>query len=296
MQLSARLSIGLTLVGFGALALNSCGGRKLTQRTGAIHASADRDPHPGPLRGARALLQLRQAAHGQRDGGVQDRRAGLPGRRGRGDPHAAGGAAPDLPGRHGPQPLARSMSGSSRSSTARGFVPPPRARAGRREEVPYDEQFDRALGEERARFGPVSYRATCSPSAVPIPPGLPPQQAGCPLAPSREVACGQEPEGKYYGDVEAALSQVLKEKPELFDFTDINPGSDFPAIKDLNAYNKAVVDAMTAKGYCAKHDGEELALKKGSNTFSEQYDVDIAERYIRRGGGIYRVSCYPAAF
>ena len=34
---------------------------------------------------------------------------------------------------------------------------------------------------------------------------------------------------------------------------------------------------MTAKGYCAKHDGEELALKKGSNTFSEQYDVDIAE-------------------
>ena len=53
---------------------------------------------------------------------------------------------------------------------------------------------------------------------------------------------------------------------------------------------------MTARGYCAIHDGEELAIKKGSNTFSEQYDVDIAEKYVRRGPGTYRVSCYPAAF
>jgi len=161
----------------------------------------------------------------------------------------------------------------------------------------YNEQYDVLSARNGARFGPVSYRVTCSPSAVPIPtPGLPPQQAGCPLAPSREVACGREPEGKYYGEVEAAISQILKERPELFDFTDINPGSDFPAIKNLDAYNKAMVDAMTAKGYCAKHDGEELALKKGSNTSSEQYDVDIAGKYVRRGTGIYRVSCYPAAF
>jgi hypothetical protein len=161
----------------------------------------------------------------------------------------------------------------------------------------YNEQYDVLSAKGGARFGPVSYRATCSPSAVPIPtPGLGPSPPGCPLAPSHEVACGREPEGKYYGDVEAAISQVMKEKPELFDYSDINPGSDYPAIKDLNAYNKAMVDAMTAKGYCAKHDGEELALKKGANTFSEQYDVDIAEKYVRRGSGIYRVSCYPAAF
>lgn len=161
----------------------------------------------------------------------------------------------------------------------------------------YNEQYDVLSAKNGARFGPVSYRSTCSPSAAPLPSrGLPPQQAGCSLTPSIEIACGRDPEGKYYGDVEAAISQVLKEKPELFDFNDVNPGSDFVAIRDLNAYNKAMVDVMTSKGYCAKHDGEELALKKGSNTFSEQYDVDIAERYIRRGGGIYRVSCYPAAF
>jgi len=162
----------------------------------------------------------------------------------------------------------------------------------------YNEQYDVLSAKNGARFGPVSYRSTCSPSAVPLPTrGLPPQQAGCPLAPSLEIACGREPEGKYYVEVEAAITQILKEKPELFDFTDTAPGTDFVRIRDYAAYTKGMVDIMTTKGYCAKHDGEELALKKGSNTSSEQYDVDLqGGLYIRRGGGIYRVSCYPAAF
>ena len=162
----------------------------------------------------------------------------------------------------------------------------------------YNEQYDVLSSKNTARFGPVSYRSTCSPSAVPLPTrGLPPQQAGCPLAPSIEVACGREPDGQYYVEVEAAITQILKEKPELFDFTDTAPGTDFVRILNLDGYNKGMVDIMTTKGYCAKHDGEELALKKGSNASSEQYDVDLqGGQYIRRGPGIYRVSCYPAAF
>jgi hypothetical protein len=161
----------------------------------------------------------------------------------------------------------------------------------------YNEQYDVLSAKGGVRFGPASYRTTCAPSAVPIPsPGLPPQQAGCPLAPSREIACGPEPQGQYYLDVEAAISQILKEKPELFDFTETSPGTDFVRIVDFDGYNKGMVDIMTTKGYCAKHDGEELALKRGSNVSSEQYDVDVAGKYIRRGPGIYRVSCYPAAF
>jgi len=162
----------------------------------------------------------------------------------------------------------------------------------------YNEQYDVLSAKGGARFGPVSYRATCTPSAVPIPgPGLGPPVPGCPLAPSSEVACGREPEGKYYSDVEAAISQILVEKPELFDFSDTAAGTDFVAIRNIDGYNKGMVDIMTSKGYCAKHDGEELALKKGSNTSSEQYDVDLqGGAYIRRGPGIYRVSCYPAAF
>jgi hypothetical protein len=162
----------------------------------------------------------------------------------------------------------------------------------------YNEQYDVLSAKGGARFGPVSYRVTCSPSAVPLPsPGLPPQQAGCPLAPSREIACGRDPEGKYYGEVEAAISQILKDKPGLFDFSDVAPGTDFVRIRDLDGYNRGMVDIMTSKGFCAKHDGEELALKRGSNSSSEQYDVDLqGGQYIRRGPGIYRVSCYPAAF
>ena len=113
----------------------------------------------------------------------------------------------------------------------------------------YNEQYDVLSAKSGARFAPVSYRGTCSPSAVPIPvPGLPPQQAGCPLPPSREVACGREPEGQYYLEVEAGISQLLKDKPELFDFTSTAPGSDFVAIRDLAAYNKGMVGRDDLQG------------------------------------------------
>ena len=161
----------------------------------------------------------------------------------------------------------------------------------------YNEQYDVLSARSTARFGPTNYRVTCSPSAVPLAAaGLPPQQPGCPLAPSREIACGREPDSRYYLEVEAAISQILKDKPELFDFSDTAAGTDFYRILDLDAYNKGMVDIITSKGFCARHDGEELALKRGSNSSSEQYDVDLSGKYIRRGPGIYRVSCYPAAF
>ena len=161
----------------------------------------------------------------------------------------------------------------------------------------FNEQYDVLTANHLARFGPMSYRLTCSPSAVPLPsPGLPPQQAGCPLAPSREIACGREPEGQHYGDVEAAITQILQDKPDLFDFSDRVPGTDFVRIRDLDAYNKGLVGILTSRGFCAKQDGEEIAVKKGSNTSSEQYDVEFSGTHTRRGGGIYRLTCYPAAF
>ena len=161
----------------------------------------------------------------------------------------------------------------------------------------YNEQYDVLTARSELRFGPASYMVTCSPSAIPLPaPAMPPQQAGCPLAPSREIACGREPEGKFYGDVEAAISQVLKDKPELFDFTDFAPGTDFVRILDMDAYTRAVLDVLISRGFCVVQDGEEIGVKKGSNTSSEYYDIEFANKYIRRGSGIYRLSCYPASF
>jgi hypothetical protein len=161
----------------------------------------------------------------------------------------------------------------------------------------YNEQFHVLTSANRARFGPQSYRTTCSPSVIPIPPGpLPPSPAGCPLPPSREVACGRESQGRYTDDVLASIDQVMKDKPELFDFSDTAPGTGMPAVKNLAAYQQAVVDSLVKKGYCAKSDGEEIAVKQGSNSFSEQYDVNYQDKYVRTGSGIYRASCYPAAF
>ena len=159
------------------------------------------------------------------------------------------------------------------------------------------EQFHVLTSANRARFGPQSYRTTCSPAVIPITAGpLPPSPAGCPLAPSREVACGREPQGRYFGDVTSAIEQVLKEKPELFNYGDTAAGSGLPAVTSLAAYHAAVVDVLVKKGYCAKDDGEELQVKQGSNTFSEHYDINLGDKYVRLGSGIYRSSCYPAAF
>lgn len=160
-----------------------------------------------------------------------------------------------------------------------------------------NEQFDVLSARSGARFGPVSYRTTCSPSAVPVPQGgMFPPPAGCTLLPSREIACGREREGRYYGDVEAAILQLVKDKPELFDLNDTAQGTNWPAVRNLDAYFQGVIDILAKQGYCARNDGEELAVKHGTNTFSEQYDIDYSHKYIRTGPGIYRVSCYPAAF
>jgi hypothetical protein len=160
-----------------------------------------------------------------------------------------------------------------------------------------NEQYDVLTANNRVRFGPPSYRVTCRPSAIPFAPrGLGPQIAGCPLAPSHEIACGREPSGQYYGDVEAAIDQLMKEKPEIFNFDDTAAGTNWPLVKDHDGYNNGLIAILTQKGYCARFDGEEIALKRGSNKSSEQYDVNFQDKYIRRGSGIYRSSCYPAAF
>ncbi len=191
MRLSASRFVGLTLVGFGALALNVCGGGG-SSPGGPVQPTAPpvADPHAGPPGGVRALRELRQAARWAPHAVVQDRHAGLPGRRGRGHPHAAGGAAADLPGATRSSASAPTTSGSSRSSTARGSVPPPRAKSwASRDPASYNEQYDVLSAKNGARFGPVSYRATCSPSAVPTAdPGAAPAAGGLPA--------GAQPRGR----------------------------------------------------------------------------------------------------
>ena len=139
------------------------------------------------------------------------------------------------------------------------------------------------------------YIGTCYPALFPLSRNQPPASpSGCSLPPSSEVACGK-PDPLFLGDVESAIDQVMAQKPALFNFADHAPGNDWPAVTDMLAYENAVIDVLASRGYCGKFDGEEIQVKR-TNEFTEHYDINYADKYIRRGPGIFRGSCYPAAF
>jgi hypothetical protein len=161
----------------------------------------------------------------------------------------------------------------------------------------FSDQYHVMASNRLVRIGPQSYRVTCYPAALPLADGaLPPPPAGCSLPSSHEVACSRDNSGGVYlDDVLAAIAQVQRDKPDLFDFTQVNPGTNSPKLKDLDGYLASVVQILAKQGYCAQVQ-EELQIKRGSNTFSEQYKIDYSYQYVRTGSGIYRSSCYPAAF
>ena len=145
------------------------------------------------------------------------------------------------------------------------------------------------------RRGTGSYRTTCTPAVFPTPPPPFPGNNGCPLPGSRELTCNHEDEEQSHADVDRALAKVAKEHPELFNFNNVQNGTDWFAIVSNDAYFDEMVKAMISLGYCSRWDGEELVVKK-NNEFSEHYDIFAGEGYIRRGKGSYRSSCFPAAF
>jgi hypothetical protein len=156
-----------------------------------------------------------------------------------------------------------------------------------------NDQYDvlTARGEVRRYFV-----GTCWPSTIPVRRRTaPPPPAGCALPPSVEVSCG-DPASRFVEKVLAAITQVEKEKPELFDFADRSPQG-WPRVKDMAAYQGAVIDVLTDQGFCGRLDGrgEEIELKR-TNEFTEHFDINYQDKYVREGSGIYRGACYPAAF
>ena len=139
-------------------------------------------------------------------------------------------------------------------------------------------------------------RSTARPPAAAFPTPLPPfpPSNGCKLASSLELTCTRET-SSYYPDIERSIDDVMRTRPELFDFTVHATGATWPGVKDFHAYHEAIAQSMIAKGYCARFDGEEIVAKK-ENKFSEHFDVFLGEGFVRRGEGIYRSTCYPAAF
>jgi hypothetical protein len=154
-----------------------------------------------------------------------------------------------------------------------------------------NDQYDllTAKGQVRRNFV-----GTCWPSVIPVNRRKgPPPPAGCQLPSSVEISCG-DPESRFLDKILAAIEQVQKEKPELFDFSDRSQQG-WPRVKDLQAYYRAIIEILAGQGFCGKFDGEEIAVKR-TNDYTEHFDVNYADQYVRKGPGIYRGACYPAAF
>ena len=163
----------------------------------------------------------------------------------------------------------------------------------------FNDQYHILTSGQQFRDGTGSYRVTCYPAAFPTPSTPPGNRApGCPLplAPSRDVGCGNE-KPAFLSLVDAAIQKVADERPDILDKSDVRGGNGWYKILNPEAYFAAVVSNLHARGVCAFYDGEELAVKN-ENKFSDQYDILAGEwpGYTRRGEGSYRTTCYPAAF
>jgi len=159
----------------------------------------------------------------------------------------------------------------------------------------FNDQYHVMTSAFYMRRGTGSYRTTCTPAVFPTPPPPFPPNNGCSLPGSMEITCDHEDEAFYRDVVEQAIQKVAKDHPEVFNFSNTQPGTDWFAIIDNDKYFEYMVQAVISLGYCSRFDGEELVVKK-SNDFSEHYDIFAGEGYIRRGPGSYRSSCFPAAF
>jgi len=143
-----------------------------------------------------------------------------------------------------------------------------------------------------------------SPAAAEAPPS---SSSPSPAGPARTLGCGLPPGGgsgedcpqespSYIADVEQSIDTAIAEHPEMVNTQRVRGCGNCYQVLDTHNFPEEVGRNLEKRGYCTKYDGEELAVKK-TNAFNDQYDILLAEGYIRREAiGAYRATCYPAWF
>jgi hypothetical protein len=141
---------------------------------------------------------------------------------------------------------------------------------------------------------PTPSSAPSTPTPQPAPSSAPPR-GGCSLPPGggNGQNCVQG-NPSFMNDIEASLDAVVKANPDVFDTT-LKKCDDCYKILDTQRFTDLEVQALQARGLCARFDGEEFAVKN-TNDFNDQYDLITSDNYLRRGDGAYRSTCRPAAF
>jgi hypothetical protein len=158
----------------------------------------------------------------------------------------------------------------------------------------FSDQYHLLTSRFIVRRSESAYQVTCYPASFPTSTPSYEPAGDCPLAPSREITCGNE-DPTLYGVVDASIQQVAREHPEVFDIGDQRGGEGAYRIVNPDGFKSHLIAAAKSRGVCARHDGEEFVFKQ-QNRFSEHYDLESSQGYVRRGEGTYASTCYPAAF
>jgi hypothetical protein len=139
------------------------------------------------------------------------------------------------------------------------------------------------------------YSVTCRPASFPVSESSPPPDvAGCALGGSRSLACGADTP-RYLGQITAAIQEVTKEDPALFNFNDIQNGTtDGYKVVDQAGFLKALNADLTKQGFCSIYTGD--VQLKADNTLSESYHILTGSLHLRHDLESFDGTCYPAAF
>jgi len=127
-----------------------------------------------------------------------------------------------------------------------------------------------------------------TPTPTPAPPlsVIPP--CALPASKPDTTSCGGPQ--RLGADVNAAVDRVITVRPDLFDFSGPN-GS--PKVKNVLAFEAAVVAALGEAGLCGDVGPEGEIGVKQANTWSEQWNIWASNNDVRRK---YLYGCSPAIF
>jgi hypothetical protein len=150
----------------------------------------------------------------------------------------------------------------------------------------FSEQYHVELSSGAVRGGDGAYRATCTPANFPVNPQPLPPRGDCALPSSREFGCDRVAP-VFLDVIEATADEIAQSRTDIV--------RDGFIVGNVNDYYSEMVARLRQKGFCAIFDTEEVAVKN-NNDFSVQFHVVLSNGQVRRGDGVYRSTCRPAAF
>lgn len=161
----------------------------------------------------------------------------------------------------------------------------------------YNELFDVITGTGGSW---TKYMSTCTPAtpipAMAAPPNLDPE---CRLAPSKDTYCDRA-SPQYEADVFGALDELIAQDqrlatPVIFNFSSRAPGTDNGwLVANVPLYFSEMRRKLRTRGYCSLYSGDdEVLIKRGTNRFSEHWDLLRGEGYSLR---LLAATCRDAAF